>query len=128
MDFKSDGEIDLKLYGVVGRNFRGRKAFGRVGNTGFEPNRMHVSAAFGSHRFRVELSSVAGFCVTDQASVTMVARWARMGNTAHPLHTRKGWKNHVGHEPAPIFRDTRVGEVIVGPVESRSRADFAGRC
>jgi|SRR5579883_773359 len=89
MDFKSDGEIDLKLYGVVGRNFRGRKAFGRVGNTGFEPNRMHVSAAFGSHRFRVELSSVAVFCITDQASVTMVARWSRMGNTAHPLPTRK---------------------------------------
>jgi hypothetical protein len=56
---------------------------------GFEPSSADIGVAFRSHRCRVELSSCVRFCVTDQASVTMIARWARMGNTAHPVPTQK---------------------------------------
>jgi hypothetical protein len=69
-----------------------------VGDTGFEPSSADMGAVFQSHRRRVELASFVRFCVTDQASVTMIARLARMGNTAHPVPTLKFRETEVDDE------------------------------
>jgi hypothetical protein len=57
------------------------KGLGRVGDTGFEPSSADIGAAFRSHRCRVDLSTGVRFCITDQASVTMLSHWSHMGNT-----------------------------------------------
>lgn len=60
-----------------------------VAAVGFEPSSADIGAAFRLHRCRVELTSFVRFCITDQASFAMIARWVRTGNIAHPVPTQK---------------------------------------
>src|SRR5262249_46454539 len=72
-----------------------------VAAVGFEPTCAGIWAAPGSHRFRVEVSLFVRVGITDQASVTLVARWTRGGHTAHHLPPQNYWKR------------TRVEDVLV---------------
>jgi hypothetical protein len=58
-----------------------------MGATGLEPSFAAISAAFRSHRARVELAPAIRSCVTDQASLTVILRGPHMGNVAHPMPT-----------------------------------------
>jgi hypothetical protein len=64
------------------------KTLQEVAAVGFEPSSADISVASRSRRCRIELSTAVRFCITDQASLAMIARWAHMGNTAHPVPTR----------------------------------------